>query len=337
MTDTREIVVELGRDGPTEAPPPEVSWDAELRAVTLDGPDDLTLRVVGTGDGNAVRKGHGHGDAVRKGAGSGDAVRKEVSANAAYVGIDVAFAKNKPLPVCICVQEDKRLVPLPLKRHDLLPPGGRGNATALAPTIVDKFAKDVRSYIEGVAEVEAVSIARIAIDAPSECRVEGQPRRLAELAMDHAGIKCFTTPSCRQFAEIGRKVGAHLAAKKPESQMPHANQLWMLVGFALFGELANVAECIEVYPHAIAHEIGAGGNRKSEASGLRAQLEAASMWTGWPGTKKDEPSFDEICFGRADDRLDAYLSAWVASLDEADRKAFGEPPRDAIWVPRISK
>ena len=262
----------------------------------------------------------------------------QVSSNAAYVGIDVAFAKKKRLPVCICVQEDKRLVPLRLKRHGLRrPPHGRGNAAALEPTVVDRFAKDVRSYIDAVAKEEAVSIARIAIDAPSDFRAEGQPRRFAEVAMDGAHIKCFATPSCRQFAEIRRKAGTHLAAKKPESQLPHANQLWMLVGFALFRELAAVADCIEVHPQAIASELGAAKTHKSDPRGLCAQLEAASMCTGWPGTKKDEPSLDDICFGSAHDKLDAYLSAWVASLDEPDRRAFGKPPHDAIWVPRISK
>ena len=39
-------------------------------------------------------------------------------------------------------------------------------------------------------------------------------------------------------------------------------------------------------------------------------------------------------FGSTHDRLDAFLSAWVASLDEKDRKAFGTPPDDAIWVPK---
>ena len=227
-------------------------------------------------------------------------------------------------------------MPLPLKKHGDRPPHGRGNAAALDPTVVDQFARDVRSYIERVADEEALSIARIAIDAPSDYRAEGQPRRAAEVAMDCAGIKCFTTPSCRQFAEIRRKAGAHLAASRPETRIPHANQLWMLVGFALFGELATVAECIEVYPQAIAHEIGAAEIHKSRPSGLQAQLKAASRFTAWPSTEEDKSALEKICFGSADDRLDAYLSAWVASLDERERKAFGAPPGDAIWVPRIS-
>ena len=259
------------------------------------------------------------------------------SGNAAYVGVDVAFAKGKRLPVCICVRDDKRLVPLRLKRQDRRPPHGSGNAALLNPTIVDQFAKEVRLYIQGIAEEHAVSIVRIAIDAPSDCRAEGRRRRAAEAALDSAGISYFTTPSCREWAEIGRKVGVHLATGGPEGRIPHANQLWMLAGFALFRELATFADCIEVYPHAIAHEIHAGDTHKSKARGLEAQLAAVATHTGWPATTEDESAFDDICFGSADDRLDAYLSAWVASLDEPERRAFGDPPGDAIWVPLIGR
>ena len=252
-----------------------------------------------------------------------------------YVGLDVAFAKKKRLPVCVCVREDERLLPLPLKSRNRRPPRGRGNAAALDSAVVARFATDVRQYIQAVAEEQAVSIARIAIDAPSDYRAAEQSRRAAEAAMDRAGISCFTTPSCREFAEIGRKVGVHLAAGGPESRMPHGNQLWMLVGFALFRELETVAECIEVYPQATAHEIRAADTHKSKAGGVEAQLAAASVYTGWPATTEDELSFDAICFGSAHDRLDAYLAAWVASLDEPERKALGNPPDDAIWVPRV--
>lgn len=259
------------------------------------------------------------------------------SRKAAYVGVDVAFAKGKRLPVCICVRDDKRLLPLRLKRQDRRPPHGSGNAAALDQTILDRFARDVRLYIQGVAEEHAVSIVRIGIDAPSDCRAEGRLRRSAEVALDDAGIRCITTPSCREFAEIARNVSAHLAKGGSEASIPHANQLWMLAGFALFRELAAVADCIEVYPQAIAREIHAGDTHKSKARGLEAQLAAASTHTGWPTTTEDEPSFDDICFGAAHDRLDAYLSAWVASLDEPERKALGDPPDDAIWVPRVGR
>ena len=255
--------------------------------------------------------------------------------NAAYVGIDVAFAKKKRLPVCICVHQGERLVPLPLRQRSRRPPRGRGNAATLDPAVVDRFARDVRQYIEGVAQEERVSIARIAIDAPSDYCHEGRLRRAAEAAMGRAGISYFTTPSRRKFIEIGRKARAHVVAGGHEAKMPHANQLWMLVGFSLFRELATLAECIEVFPQSIAHAIGAAHTHKSKAEGVAAQLAAASMYTGWPAAAHSGPSFDDICSGPAHDRLDAYLSAWVASLDEPERLPLGELPGDVIWVPRV--
>ena len=135
--------------------------------------------------------------------------------------------------------------------------------------------------------------------------------------------------------EIGRKARAHVVAGGHEAKMPHANQLWMLVGFSLFRELATLAECIEVFPQSIAHAIGAAHTHKSKAEGVAAQLAAASMYTGWPAAAHSGPSFDDICSGPAHDRLDAYLSAWVASLDEPERLPLGELPGDVIWVPRV--
>ena len=152
--------------------------------------------------------------------------------------------------------------------------------------------------------------------------------------MGGAGISYFTTPSRRKFIEIRCKASAHLVTGGYEAQMPHANQLWMLVGFELFRELAPLAECIEVFPQAIAHAIGAADTHKSKADGVAAQLAAASMHTGWPTAAQGGPSFEDICSGASHDRLDAYLSAWVASLDEPERLALGDPPGDVIWVPR---
>lgn len=47
----------------------------------------------------------------------------------------------------------------------------------------------------------------------------------------------------------------------------------------------------------------------------------------------DDP-LSPIAFGPQHDALDAYLSAWVAALDEKQRIALGDPPDDVIWVPR---
>jgi hypothetical protein len=74
---------------------------------------------------------------------------------------------------------------------------------------------------------------------------------------------------------------------------------------------------------------------KSEPGAVDEQLEAASRYTGWPTGRSGDPVLAEIAWGTPHDRLDAYLSSWVASLPPNDRAAFGWPPGDAIWVPRL--
>ena len=75
---------------------------------------------------------------------------------------------------------------------------------------------------------------------------------------------------------------------------------------------------------------------KSDRDGVLRQLAAAARYTGWP-TVAEIASLDPICYGSYHDRLDAYLSAWVASLNGRDRSAIGFPPHDAIWVPHLVK
>ncbi len=108
----------------------------------------------------------------------------------------------------------------------------------------------------------------------------------------------------------------------------------MLVGFALFARLRMEWECLEVFPQATVALLGVGGTHKSRHEGLEAQLAAAARWTGWP----DPPStgaLSTIGYGSRHDQLDAYLAAWVASLDESQREALGTPPTDVIWVPKL--
>jgi hypothetical protein len=100
----------------------------------------------------------------------------------AYVGIDVACAKKKALPISVCVRQDSKLIPLPLKTAQLKPPRGGGNVLALEPTWRSAFAAQAESYLRGIEEVFSVQIERVAIDAPSEpCRVN-TARREAERA-----------------------------------------------------------------------------------------------------------------------------------------------------------
>ena len=100
------------------------------------------------------------------------------------------------------------------------------------------------------------------------------------------------------------------------ARLPHSNQLWMLVGFALFQELSKLAECIEVFSQAIVRAIGAGDIHKFKREGLQAQISATARFTGWPDGGQLESCLERSGHGPKQDKLDAYLSAWVASLED---------------------
>jgi hypothetical protein len=135
---------------------------------------------------------------------------------------------------------------------------------------------------------------------------------------------------------IRDKVARHLAGGGPESRLPHANQLWMQVGFVLFEHLSELAECIEVYPQSIARVIGSGVIHKSSRGSAIDQLRAASRFTGWP-LPNEESSLRSIGWTPTHDLVDAYLAAWVAALGEGERIGLGSPPDDVIWVPRTDR
>lgn len=253
----------------------------------------------------------------------------------AYCGIDVSFAKKKRLPVVVCLRHGRTLEPLPLRNLCPKPPMGKGNACIVRePAAVSHFAQEVVYYLREVESEFKVQICRIAIDAPSEPKKDGERRRQCELGLDQRGISCITTPSAAEFEAKRQRALEHLTSGHKESHMPAANQLWMIVGFELFKILRQEGwKCLEVYPQAIAAILGVHNIHKTKKEGASAQLKAAAHHTGWPD-KPTLASLFEIGYGSRHDKLDAYLSAWVASLDTTDRKAIGQSPDDAIWVPR---
>lgn len=257
----------------------------------------------------------------------------------AYCGIDVACAKRKRLPVNVSVIRNGALVPLLLRQVGCPePPRGAGNVRTLEDSWLDAFANETAAYLRSIESRFSVSIVRIALDAPSDAKRSERSRRLAEKALDERGISCFSTPSESEFAAIKSRVRNHLAAGGSEAKLPHANQLWMLVGFALFRRLRLDWECLEVYPQATAAVIGAAAVHKSSHAGIGAQLRAAQKHTGWPpSTSDDVVALVTTGFGRLHDSLDTYLAAWVASLPASQREALGEPPTDVIWVPHVVK
>jgi hypothetical protein len=254
----------------------------------------------------------------------------------AYAGIDVAFAKGKRLPIVVTVRRGSVVEPLPLRDLVERPPIGQGNARALDPAVLLSFAEAAAHYLHAVEKSFNVTIERIAIDAPSGPCAAGEKRRLAERSLDSRGISCIATPSAASFEQIRQRAGTHLAGGGAESRIPGANQLWMLVGFELFGRLGREWECIEVFPQAIVFTLGASETHKSKGAGLARQLSAASRMTNWPQPPHTN-RLESIGFGGRSDKLDAYLSAWLASLNESEREALGVPPDDAIWIPRLGK
>jgi hypothetical protein len=253
----------------------------------------------------------------------------------AFAGIDVAFAKRKRLPVCLCVRDERGVIPLAVAASPAPnPPRGRGNAATFHENVVADFAEEVAEYLRQLEIYFAVKIRRIGIDAPSDPRAADASRRKAEAALDLRRISCFTTPSGADFLRIRQKALAHLEAGGSESRLPHANQLWMLVGFALFGRLRREWDCLEVFPQATVCVLGANALHKSRRGGVDAQLAAVAQLTGWP-KPPHEAALKTVVHGPAHDGLDAYMSAWVAALEINERLAFGQPPGGAIWVPAL--
>ena len=254
----------------------------------------------------------------------------------AFAGIDVAFAKKNLLPISVCVWRNRKLCPISLRsKHVPTPPRGHGNAVIIRDSqMVRDFAESTFRYLREVEKSFGVTIRRIAIDAPSDPKTDGASRREAEKGLDMRGISCITTPDTLQFKAIRAKALAHLSNGGKESRIPHANQLWMLVGFKLFKVLRQEWECIEVFPQAIAATLQSAGVHKSKNQGLLCQLSAAACYTGWPDTVS-KSCLKDIGYGSFHDKLDAYLSAWVASLNGKQREPIGTPPTDVIWIPLI--
>jgi hypothetical protein len=253
----------------------------------------------------------------------------------AFLGIDVAFAKNKVLPVSVCVRPLGRPVDiLPLRVSFEKPPAGRGNVPALDEHVRRQFAEAVLAWIEKLGRDKRLKVRRIAIDAPSDYCRDASGRRAAERSLGERGISCFATPTEKEFEAKVQACRKFLASGGKPSRLPNANQLWMLVGFELFRTLSRWYECIETYPQAVVHELQCASQHKSTKQGLQSQILGAAKVLGISPTDM-RAKLLTMGFGSTHDRLDAFLSAWVASMDEGNRKAFGTPPDDVIWVPRV--
>jgi len=254
------------------------------------------------------------------------------------VGVDVACSRQKRIPIVFAQWQGARLVPLPVRQLAVQPPFGQGNRRVIDDAYTASYAEQVRAYIDAVCDHYQLQIACIGIDAPLRPRAEQLSFRLAEQALADAGIRCYKTPSATEFRAIVDKAQQHLAARKPVANMPHVMQLWMLAGFALAEQLAELAPLIEVFPQATIRQLLPQTPHKTALGVPEQQLAAIAQHSGWPATENEWQQLPQISFGSTHDKVDAYSAAWVAGLKvHAPHRlqVFGEVAQDdAIWVPR---
>jgi predicted nuclease with RNAse H fold len=253
-----------------------------------------------------------------------------------FIGIDVACAMRKKLPICV-VAAGYPLMPLGTPGHLAgLIPRGAGNREVAAAEPFREAAQRVANAIIRIADEAGWMIERIAIDAPATPPPTG--RRISEKELAREGLSSFATPDKSAWADIRKKCVNHLRPGGSASTLPHANKIWMLYGFELFASLKSTlkVEVIEVYPFAIVRALLKECDHKSTEQGYGDQLAAAALHTGWEPHNL-EARLKVTISGNRHDRLDAFMAAWVASLPLDRRRAFGDGkrPDDAIWVPWI--
>lgn len=251
-----------------------------------------------------------------------------------YIGIDVACAIGKKLPICV-VSAGYPLVPLVVPRHLAgLIPRGAGNKEIAGAKPFQEAARGVASAINRIVDETGWKIKRIAVDAPAA--PPATDCRLSENELARLGLSSFTTPALSAWSGIREKCANHLRIGGTPSTLPYANKIWMLYGFELFASLRRglMVEVIEVYPFAIIRALLRACAHKSTEQGYQDQLVAIAARTGWD-PEALEAKLKVTVSGSRHDRLDAFMAAWVASLPLERRRAFGDAqrPDDSIWVP----
>lgn len=252
-----------------------------------------------------------------------------------YVGIDVACAKRKRLPICFAAWNGKRLEPLgiPACLSERFP-RGTGNKEIAKPDPFRESATELVTALHKTAETQGWEIAGVAIDAPAAPPRSG--RRKSDRELNARGLSVFQTPSADQWKQIFDTCQAHLRDGGAIARLPHANKIWMQYGFRLFEELRKVQQprLIEVYPHAIIRSFASKVAHKATREGYEGQLELIAKATGWRGDELN-CRLRQTVPGMPHDKLDAFMAAWVASLEEPKRCAFGDKcdPDNSIWVP----
>jgi predicted nuclease with RNAse H fold len=253
-----------------------------------------------------------------------------------YLGIDVACAIGKRLPICVVVvPPGYPLMPLTIPKHlaAAIPRGvGNEEITAVAP-----FRGAALGVVRAISQIlgeRRWHVERIAVDAPAAPPAAGS--RASESELGRLGLSSFRTPTASAWTSIRQMCVDHLDSGGSASTLPHANKIWMLFGFELFASLKDglAAEVIEVYPFAIVRALLPACQHKTTEQGYRDQLNAVAARTGWAPLKL-EARLKATVSGSRHDRLDAFMAAWIASIPPERRRAFGDAqrPDDAIWVP----
>ncbi len=254
--------------------------------------------------------------------------------SAVFIGIDVACAQNKKLPICV-VSAAHPLTPLAIPTSlSATIPRGLGNREITSAAPFRQAAGDVVAAINRIIKEMNWTVKRIAVDAPAAAPPTGS--RLSESELSSNGLSSFRTPAAPVWADIREVSIKHLEVGGSTATLPYANKIWMLFGFELFAQLRKelAAEVLEVYPFAIIRALLPSCAHKSTPEGYRDQLAAVAARTGWQPLDL-EAQLKATVPGNRHDRLDAFMAAWIASLPAEDRRAFGDARNvnDAIWVP----
>lgn len=251
-----------------------------------------------------------------------------------FIGIDVACAKQKRLPICFARSTNGQLEPVELPKEMIgLIPRGLGNRAVLDANPFVEAATATASAVENICAQMGWSATRVAIDAPAAPSRSGT--RQCEKALNAAGLSVFTTPTEEEWPVVLATCRTHLKDGHPLARLPHANKVWMLYGFELFRALKRKNfEVIEVYPFAIVHSLLARHPHKSTDEGFGMQLDVLAARTGWTSSELSTRLRRAVA-GTRHDRLDAFMAAWVASLPRGRLEVYGNPGdmSDAVWVP----
>jgi hypothetical protein len=117
-----------------------------------------------------------------------------------YMGIDVACAIGKRLPICV-VSPGRPLTPLVIPKHLAAEiPRGVGNKEIKAAAPFEKAAREVVGAIRRIEIEMGWRIERLAVDAPAAPPEIGA--RKSEIELGHRKLSSFRTPDRSGWAAL---------------------------------------------------------------------------------------------------------------------------------------